>query len=145
MEEGLCPMLEVQWIDYGREAKCAPDPAFPKGKDVDLSLGAAAACSVDLPYPAPRCGVWRLVCDQCGLAAGVTAAGRPDDPRSVRLACGLQPGPTGEFPRGKLNDADEGELTLAITSEAGVVRIDFGKPTAWIGLDPDAALACLVL
>ena len=49
-------------------------------------------------------------------------------------------GPTGDFPLGKLNPDDEGGLKLAISQEKGVVRIDFGKPTAWIGLPPDLAL-----
>jgi hypothetical protein len=50
-------------------------------------------------------------------------------------------GPTGEFPLGKLNDDDEGALNIAISHENGVVRVDFGEPTAWIGLPPDLALA----
>jgi hypothetical protein len=34
-----------------------------------------------------RCGVWVVACHTCGLRVGITAAGRPDDPRTVRLAC----------------------------------------------------------
>lgn len=49
-------------------------------------------------------------------------------------------GPTSDFPHGELNDDDEGGLTLAISQEKGVVRIDFGEPTAWIGLPPELAL-----
>ena len=52
-----------------------------------------------------------------------------------------QLGPTGDFPIGKLNPDDEGGLNCAISQENGVVRIDFAKPTAWIGLPPDHALA----
>jgi hypothetical protein len=51
------------------------------------------------------------------------------------------PGPTGKFPRGRLNDTDEGELAVAVSSEKGVVRIDFGTPVAWLCLPPDDALA----
>jgi hypothetical protein len=50
-------------------------------------------------------------------------------------------GPTGEFPLGKLNADDEGGINIAIGSESGNVRIDFGEPTAWIALPPDQALA----
>ena len=50
-------------------------------------------------------------------------------------------GPTGQFPRGKLNAEDEGELTIAFGTEAGCVRIDFGTPTAWVAFPPDLALA----
>jgi hypothetical protein len=51
-----------------------------------------------------------------------------------------QLGPTGDFPHGRLNDDDEGGIQIAISRENGVVRIDFGEPTAWIGLPPALAL-----
>jgi hypothetical protein len=50
-------------------------------------------------------------------------------------------GPTGDFPQGQLNADDEGGLIMAISSEGGCVRLDFGKPTAWIALPPDEGLA----
>lgn len=51
-------------------------------------------------------------------------------------------GPTGEFPRGKLDESDEGaiQLGMAADHENGVVRIHFGKPIAWIGLTRDQAM-----
>lgn len=52
-----------------------------------------------------------------------------------------RPGPTGDYPGGKLNDEDEGGLMMATTIESGKVKIDFGKPIAWFALDPDGALA----
>ena len=50
-------------------------------------------------------------------------------------------GATGEFPNGKLNDADEGELAIgvAIDKEKGVVLLEFGKPVNWLGLYPAQA------
>ena len=42
-------------------------------------------------------------------------------------------GATGEFPRGKLNPDDEGEIRLAITHRRNDIIIDFGKPVHWIG------------
>jgi hypothetical protein len=48
-------------------------------------------------------------------------------------------GSTGEFPRGKVDEADEGELRMAIFDRDGTVFIDFGKKTAWIGLDAATA------
>jgi hypothetical protein len=136
--------LHVAWDDHGREPQCPPNPLLPDGLDVDVSEGAKKTCAVALPYPAPRCGVWVICCDECGLSVGVTAAGRPDDPRSVKVAC-TPLGPTGDFPKGKLNEEDEGGLTMAVSHQVypsgGVVRIDFGKPTAWIGLPPDEAVA----
>lgn len=77
----------IEWIDSGREPQCAPCPAYPKGKDCDCSLGAAATCTAFLPYPAPRCGYYLVECKTCGLRIAITTAGRPDDPRTVTLAC----------------------------------------------------------
>jgi hypothetical protein len=49
-------------------------------------------------------------------------------------------GPTGKFPRGKLNSTDEGELVVAVSSMKDMVRIDFGTPVAWVCLPPDQAI-----
>lgn len=79
--------MKIAWHDRGREPKCAPNPDFPMGKDLDVSDGATATCTASLPYPAKRCGIYTVECPTCGLTIGVTTAGRPDDPRSVKLAC----------------------------------------------------------
>ena len=44
-------------------------------------------CCMNLPYPAPRCGVYVIICRKCGFKAVITIAGRPDDPRTVTLPC----------------------------------------------------------
>lgn len=44
-------------------------------------------------------------------------------------------GPTNTFSRGKVNTEDGGDLRLAIYHKDGTVFVDFGKQTAWIGLD----------
>ena len=51
-------------------------------------------------------------------------------------------GATGKFPDGKISDDDEGELTLGVAYDKvdGLVRIEFGKPVAWLALDPPAAI-----
>jgi hypothetical protein len=51
-------------------------------------------------------------------------------------------GATGRFPEGKLNDDDEGELRLGVAYDKldGIVRIEFGKPVAWVGLPPSQAI-----
>ena len=85
------PHFEVKWLDGKREAKCKPDLAYPKGIDLDVSDGREKTCIVPLPYPAPRCGVHILSCLECGLRIAVTAAGRPDDPVSVKLPCRSKP------------------------------------------------------
>ena len=80
----------VRWLDSGR-APLGPqhpfNPDFPQGRDLDVSRGADPACTFELPYPAPRCGVFAVRCTRCGLQLGFTAAGRPDDPRQIKVAC----------------------------------------------------------
>lgn len=53
----------------------------------------------------------------------------------------FRPGPTGRFPKGKLNDDDEGELLFMIGKENGNVVLDFGKPVTWLGLPPEDAVS----
>jgi hypothetical protein len=79
----------VVWIDAGREPQYPPDPAYPQGIDLDLSNGAFVTCTQKLPYPARRCGQYLITCKTCGLRTMVTTAGRPDDPRSLKLRCKL--------------------------------------------------------
>jgi len=51
-------------------------------------------------------------------------------------------GATGNFPKGKIREDDEGELRLAVAhdNDKGVVIVDFGKPVVWIGLPADDAV-----
>lgn len=79
--------FEVEWIDREREPQCDPNPNFPEGIDVDLAKGAKYACKVPLPYPAKRCGIYLVKCATCEAGVALTTAGRPDDPRSVRIMC----------------------------------------------------------
>jgi hypothetical protein len=77
---------EIRWIGRGRKAEHPSDPKYPLGKDVDAT-GPGAKCKVSLPYPARGVGMYFVKCHECGLTAIVTAAGRPDDPRSITLNC----------------------------------------------------------
>jgi hypothetical protein len=78
--------LIATWFSEHRRAQYPPDPAYPLGMSCDLSRG-RPSCAVALEYPAPCVGKWLINCDLCGTNAIVTAAGRPDDPHTVRLAC----------------------------------------------------------
>lgn len=49
-------------------------------------------------------------------------------------------GKTKQFPRGKLNQHDEGELRIAVGVRDKTVMVDFGTTVAWIGLDKDTAI-----
>lgn len=42
-------------------------------------------------------------------------------------------GATGNFPDGKVNESDEGEIMVGITSIEDRVILNFGKPVHWIG------------
>jgi hypothetical protein len=77
----------VMWIDHGREPKVKPNPEYPDGIDIDITDGTVKTCKVELPYPAKRIGLYLVSCKTCGTTAGITTAGQPDDPKSVRLPC----------------------------------------------------------
>ena len=51
------------------------------------------------------------------------------------------------FPRGKLNQDDEGQLQVRIGIRDATVIMDFGKPTHWLGMAPENAreLAALLV
>lgn len=80
--------FQVTFLDSGHEPQCAPNPDYPGGRDMRLYDGMPArVCELELPYPAPRCGQWMVVCKSCGWSGIITAAGRPDDPRKIGIAC----------------------------------------------------------
>jgi hypothetical protein len=81
--------FDVKFISHNRKAVCQPDPAFPNGRDLDLTRisRSKASCVAEIPYPAECCGAWVVTCEACGLRVAITAAGRPDDPKSAKLPC----------------------------------------------------------
>jgi len=79
--------ISVRWFKRGGKARCPANPAYPDGVVVDMTEGQARQCPVPLPYPAKEVGTWYVTCNTCGVKAAVTAAGRADDPREVRLPC----------------------------------------------------------
>jgi hypothetical protein len=83
------PLIHVRWVDRGYEPKQPPNPSYPTGIDVDLTGGdrLVRSCKASLPYPAKRVGYYAVTCGRCHMTTIVTTAGRPDDPRSVRMAC----------------------------------------------------------
>lgn len=80
----------IEFVKSGRgEAQCPPDPRYPNGVAADVTDGQIVSCFVKLPYPAPECGHFLVLCEKCGFSAAITAAGRPDDPVSIRIPCKL--------------------------------------------------------
>lgn len=81
------PQFSIQWLDSGREPRCAPNPDYPNGIHVNGARPGRDSCRADLPYPARRCGTYIVSCIVCGCSVGITTAGRPDDPRSLTIEC----------------------------------------------------------
>lgn len=80
--------LTVTWHGTGRRPQCAPNPDFPDGVDFDATFGLPGpSCRADLPYPAPSIGHHVVRCPVCGASIAITAASRPDDPRSIKILC----------------------------------------------------------
>ncbi len=80
--------ITVQFLDSGHEPTEPANPSYPKGMDVDLRPHVLAkGCCRNLPYPAPRCGSYVVVCETCGYRAAISVAGREDDPRTVTMPC----------------------------------------------------------
>ena len=51
-----------------------------------------------------------------------------------------KPGPTGEFPRGRIAAQDDGELLIEFgLGPGGQIIVEFGTSVQWIGLSPDDA------
>jgi hypothetical protein len=81
-----CPP-RIRWVDGNARSADPPDPAYPFGADVDVSLGAVRSCSTPLPYAAGGIGHYEVHCPTCGLTVLCSTAGGVDDPRSLRMAC----------------------------------------------------------
>lgn len=57
------------------------------------------------------------------------------------LNAGGKVGATGNFPEGKLDETDEGEIGFGIATYNNEIIISFGeKPISWIGLTKEQAL-----
>jgi hypothetical protein len=82
--------FEITWHDRGREPTQPPNPAYPDGIDLDVTAGAMPVCQVPLPYPAKRIGYYTVFCKTCRYSVACTTAGRPDDPRSIKLPCHIR-------------------------------------------------------
>lgn len=85
----MLKQYQINWIDSGRKPTCSPNPDYPNGIDLDFSEG-KISCKIDLPYPAKRIGIYLVRCNLCRITVGCTTAGRPDDPRSIRMPCNFK-------------------------------------------------------
>jgi hypothetical protein len=49
-------------------------------------------------------------------------------------------GPTKQYPHGKLNPEDRGELAVGVRVEKGMIVVDFGTDLSWVALTPESAI-----
>ena len=49
-------------------------------------------------------------------------------------------GATGNYPKGKLTKADEGEIQFMVGAKNDKVVLQFGTPVAWMGMTPEHAI-----
>lgn len=81
----------VEFVPSGRgKARCPPNPDYPNGIALDACKPDELGCVVDLPYPASECGTWRIACTACQMTVACTAAGRSDDPISIKIPCQIK-------------------------------------------------------
>lgn len=69
-----------------------------------------------------------------------------DDPEAARkladkICAEFQLGPTGQYPRGRVHQTDDGEIKLAVGSKDKLVIVAFGTAVTWLGLPKEQALA----
>lgn len=84
--------IDIRFIDRGVEPKEKPDPKYPDGRPVNLTTNVLQkSCTYNAHYPAPRCGYYSVLCNDCGFTALVTVAGRADDPRTITIPCKVKP------------------------------------------------------
>jgi hypothetical protein len=82
------PIHKVTFVPSGRgKARCSPNPNYPEGIAFDDTPTGTSGTTIILPYPAPECGYWDIQCGICGQRFAITAAGRPDDPVSIKHIC----------------------------------------------------------
>jgi hypothetical protein len=82
--------FKIKFRPSGRgKAQCASHPDYPNGIALDGTEDDEPACTAILPYPAPECGTWDVHCNLCLMNILITAAGRADDPISVKMPCNI--------------------------------------------------------
>jgi len=51
-----------------------------------------------------------------------------------------KPGRTGKFQDGKIDNTDDGELNIEISTRNGNVKMNFGKKITWLAMSPEDTL-----
>ena len=137
--------FKIDWIDLHRESQCLPNPDYPNGKDLDCGpIAPHGTCKVNLPYPAPRCGLFYVECRKRRSNAMITTAGRSDDPLSMKLppiarsaAIALPSGPAfGVQPCVRPRIGAERQDYSAQRFGLAAPRKSSSGGTVWVGVQP---------
>ncbi len=111
------------------------------GEHMEALFGPGKSLNImaDIEWPTEKPAAFLTIDDRALTFEGVWPS--MDELREFKPWNKRPIGASGRFPQGKLDDTDEGELTLAIGYDKlnGVVRLEFGKPVAWMGLPPRKA------
>lgn len=78
--------FKIELINRQGPATEKANKRYPNGIEMDVTEG-RKGCVVTLPYPAEERGHWMVKCRSCGSQMLITAAGRRDDPRSLKIPC----------------------------------------------------------
>lgn len=105
----------------------------------DNATGEPPSCFRDIKWPTEKPAAMVTIDDRALTFTGTWP--RLDELLAFQPWNKRATGATGDYPQGKLNADDEGGLRIAIGVKDGAIMVDFGKPTAWIGLDPGTAEA----
>lgn len=133
-----------EWWDVQIYSSRSSQPNGPEAMAAWLAAWSATeGVSLTVSFPEQKPPAFLTIDDRAVCFEGVWA---DLDPKSL---LGFKPwnkrevGASGQFPMGRISDDDEGELRLAVAYDPidGIVRLEFGKPVAWLGLPKENAIA----
>jgi len=123
-------MTGVQSIDHHKCSICNTMTHYLIRGD-EIFFDASCNCSVGVGW---QRRTWNDAADWVNMQKDVATQ------MEIAELFGLKIGATGEFPDGKLTPQDEGAIQVAVISEKGAVRINFGKPITWLGMPAKDAI-----
>jgi len=130
-EGGIAAMRE--WFEKYRFAFLAKDSFTHENFDEEARRWVEKTLSFPTEKPPAFLGIDDRVLNFRGSWPDV------EDIRAYKTWTQYPLGATNTFSRGKVHESDEGDLRLAVYQKDGTIFVDFGKTTAWIGMDSQTA------
>jgi len=75
----------IEWYDSKITSNTVPEQDSPK--NILVYDEHKLFCKISLPYPAKRCGMYVVKCNECGNVVGIPTTGKVDDPCSITINC----------------------------------------------------------